>query len=68
MCRLFTHTCPACGEEYRCDQNNSECPVLNGYEAVCSKCEYWSEELEREDKEREWNRERWEDEFPFDEE
>jgi hypothetical protein len=45
MCKIGFHNCPACGEEYKCDQPNSECPVMNHYAAQCAKCDYWDEEL-----------------------
>lgn len=67
MCSMGFHNCPACGEEYKCDQNNSECPVKNGYDAACEKCEYWQNELEREDYEKELERKEWEREFYKDE-
>ena len=52
MCRIAYHNCPECGEEYKCDQPNSECPILAGYDNACEKCEYWTEETHRE-----WERE-----------
>jgi hypothetical protein len=61
MCRIGYHNCPACEEEYKCDQFNSECPVLNGYNNPCDKCEWWAEEERKEQDKYErmmWERER----------
>jgi len=66
MCQLGFHNCPECGEEYKCDQPNSECPTLNGYNNPCEKCEYWAEESLRErdrDERRKWEQEQWEREY-----
>jgi hypothetical protein len=49
MCKLAFHNCAECGEEYSCDQPNSECPVLHGYLGPCEKCEWWQEESHREE-------------------
>jgi hypothetical protein len=63
MCRLAFHNCPACGEEYKCDQPNSECPVINNYDGPCEKCEWWLEEERKEQERYErmmWEREQYE--------
>lgn len=69
MCELSFHHCPTCGEEYRCNQQNSECPVMNHYDGPCQKCDFWSEESrkdsEREDRDK-WERERWISEHGYD--
>ena len=62
MCELGFHNCPACQEEYKCDQPNSECPTMNHYDGPCNKCEYWIDESEREaerEEERNWQRAQW---------
>ena len=67
MCRLGFHNCPTCGEEYKCDQPNSECPILNNYDGPCQKCEYWQEELERDEEAKYermmWERDQWMQEY-----
>lgn len=63
MCSLGYHVCPSCQEEYHCEQSNSECPVKNGYDTQCQKCDYWQEEIEREEYEKDLERKRWEEEF-----
>lgn len=72
MCRIAFHNCPDCGEEYKCEQGNSECPVLAGFDVPCAKCEYWTEEVHKEYEraeerkqelaeweEAEWKRDQW---------
>lgn len=63
MCSLGYHECPSCGEQYHCDQPNSECQVKAGFDTPCEKCNYWSEEIAREDYEKDLERERWKREF-----
>lgn len=71
MCELAYHNCPTCHEEYRCDQHNTECPVYNGFDEVCGKCEHWIDE-ERRDMEREerlkYERDQWIEEYGWKEE
>lgn len=65
MCSIGYHTCE-CGEEYSCHQQNSECSAINGYGELCSKCEYWAEEIKRDeekDARRKWEQEEWERQF-----
>lgn len=62
MCSLGFHNCQSCGEEYKCDQPNSECPVYNHYETPCQKCEYWDEMARQEqqyDEDRAKERDEW---------
>lgn len=68
MCEIGYHHCSVCQEEYKCDQLNSECPVMNHYETPCEKCEWWVEE-ERKDADKQerlkWERQEWEREHTF---
>jgi hypothetical protein len=65
MCDLGFHICSACGEEYKCDQHNSECPVLDHDTTPCAKCEWWIGEEHKENERyqrmmqerKEWERE-----------
>lgn len=62
MCELAYHNCPVCGEEYRCTQANSECPVMNHYDGPCAKCDFYEEQAREEHEkelEREWQQEEW---------
>lgn len=67
MCDIGFHNCPECGEEYKCRQSNSECPVKNNYDGPCEKCEWWMEEERKEhdryqrmlEERQEWIREHW---------
>lgn len=64
MCSIGFHLCCSCDEEVKCDQPNSECPEFNGFPGQpCEKCEFWSDELRRDDMERDLERKRWEMEF-----
>lgn len=62
MCSIGYHNCPTCSEEYKCNQPNSECPIINHYDGPCQKCEHWIDEERRErDKEDriKWERDEW---------
>lgn len=73
MCNQGYHNCSICGEEIKCYQSNSECAEFNGFQGQpCEKCEYWQEELERDEQEKEQRRREYEYEIwgeynPFDE-
>ncbi len=64
MCEIGYHICPQCQDEIKCYQHDSECESLNQSSWACENCEYWQEELHREDtrkRERiEWETQEWE--------
>lgn len=69
MCSIGYHICPDCQDEYKCDQPNSECPVLNNYNGPCARCEHWIDEHEREilkDERRRWEQDQWIRDHGFD--
>lgn len=58
MCSQQFHNCPACNEEYRCDQHDNECNSQD----ICAKCEYWIDEERKETERYErmmWERNEW---------
>ncbi len=65
MCTIGYHNCPACQEETKCYQPDYECD--NWLPTLCEKCEYWQEELEKDEQRKHeqmmWERERWESEY-----
>lgn len=69
MCSLDFHICQHCGEEFRCDQKDSECGILNGYsDEPCAKCEWWIGEEHKENERYQrmmQEREEWERDHKF---
>lgn len=72
MCSIGYHNCPTCGEEISCYQPDYECSVMNNLNYPCEKCEYWMEELHKEEERKAtWEQEqrkRWAEEYGYVEE
>lgn len=64
MCDIGYHICPECQDEIKCYQSEYECATTAHLEWICERCEYWMEELQREDDNRrerqEWEQREWE--------
>jgi hypothetical protein len=65
MCRIGYHYCCECGEEYRCEQSDTNCEALDHYDVPCAKCERWSTQLLREDAYATERRRQWIQEHTF---
>jgi hypothetical protein len=67
MCDIGYHICE-CGFEFKCDQSNYECRVMQGVQEMCFQCEQhaeeWLKEIRREEQLKQ-DRDMWTEQFNY---